>query len=511
MQEKSQLLMSFFNKLDKMVSLKIMNFVFFIIVTGVYVILFILVSANLRSAHLLWFDEAGQFWISKGLNHYSDPLQTPQGVSDVIENNINYNLDPGGFSILLYIWTKASNSFLWLRLLPFLFFTGTIVAFIYLSYKWTKNLKIGLLMGFLPFLFPSIVSMGIEIRAYSMEYLGVVLAIISIESLKDKASNFRFFIFGSLLSIFMASRYSIIIVIFTTSLCMVSLIWIAYKRPQDKALALFLYAFPILITISFIYLFTLSHQNPELSKLFYLPYLIDDWRLLYKPNENFYYLLFILFLVFILILSLGRKSIISKYQTLLFVAVMSNLLFIALSFMGKYPWMPTASKGLPYFMTTLLCFSFILGEILLYYLKKPNSMKYVSLLFVVLASLYIFTNSPSLESKNQKFILCLENIDYKNTSNIYVDRWNNPVVRYLFEYGILKPLQVDNYPEKFTFQNLRNFRQLGISLDEWYQSQPKMNDLLEYDVLITSELYNHGENDKWILLNGCETGVYVKK
>jgi hypothetical protein len=486
-----QSILSFLNKLDEMIFSKIKDKVFFTIVAGIYIVLFAVVSANLSNPYL-WFDEAGQFWISKGLNHYSNPLQNPNGLSDVIVNNANHNLDPGGFSILLHFWTEISNSFLWLRLLPFLFFIGTIISFIYLSYKWTRNFKIALLMGFLPFLFSQFISMGFEIRAYSMEYLGAVLAIVSVESLKEKISYFRLFIWGCLLSIFMTSRYSIIIIIFATSLCVVLLIWISYKKFRDKLLALFLYALPIFITLSLIYFFTLSHQNPELSKLAYLDYLIDDWTLLYKPIENLYYLLFVFFLVFILIFSLRKKTIFLKYQTLLFVSITSNFLFIALAFLGKYPWLPTDKRGLPYFVITLLCFSFILGEFLLYYLKTPSFIKYISVLIIVVSFLYIYQNSLIREADDQDFLGCLGNIDYKNVSNIYVDRWGNPEVRYLFEYGILKPLQSGNYPEKFTFQDLPNFSSLHIStLDEWYQTQPKMNDLLEYDLLITPELADY--------------------
>ena len=39
----------------------------------------------------------------------------------------------------------------------------------------------------------------------------------------------------------------------------------------------------------------------------------------------------------------------------------------------------------------------------------------------------------------------------------------------------------------------------------------KMNDLLEYDLLITPELYNQGSNDQWSALNGCDRWAFVKR
>jgi hypothetical protein len=510
--EKLHLIVSFLRKLIEIRSGKKSAKLFLVIVTGIYMILFIMVSANIKNPYL-WFDEAGQFWISKGLNHYSSPLQVPKGLSDVIINNAKYNFDPGGFSILLHFWTEISNSYIWLRLLPFLFFIGTIVAIIYLFYKWTRNIHIALIMGFLPFLFSRIVSMGFEIRAYSMEYLGVVLVIVAIESIKAKISFIRLFWWGCSLSIFMTSRYSIIIIIFTASLYVVLLIWNSYKRFGEKALALIFFGIPIFITLAFVYFFALLRQNPEVSKLFYLTYLIDDWRLLYKPINNFYYLLFVIFLIIVFIFSIRRKSFLSKYQALIFVSVASNLLFIVLSFMGKYPWVPLDKRGLPYFMITLLCFSTILGEILVHFFKNPSIIKYISILIMILLSLYIRKDSM-VRNNQSEYLLCLGNIDYKNINKIYADRWADPEIRYLFEYGALKPLALGNYPEKITFPKLTGFTGFNrwiMTKDEWYLSQPKMNNLLEYDLLIIPELELYSENDRWTLFDNCQTGVYIKK
>lgn len=499
--------MSFVNKIEKKLPAKI----FIIIVTVVYFITFIGVSANIRDPYL-WFDEAGQFWISKGLNHYSNPLQVPKGLSDVIINNAAYNMDPGGFSILLHFWTEISNSYLWLRLLPFLFFIGTIGTIIYLSYRWTRNINIALLLGFLPFLFSSIVSMGFEIRAYSMEYLGVILTIVALESLKAKISSARLFIWSCIFSIFVTSRYSIIIVVFIASVYVVFLVWKSNKLFWGKAFALFLYSLPLFASLAYIYFFAFRIQNPKIDKLIYLSYLIDDWRLLYKPISNFLYLLFVIFLVFAFVISLKRKSIFYKYQALLFVTVASNLSFILLSFLGKYPWEPLTNYGLPYFIITLLCFSSLLGEILVYFLTTPSSYKYISVLVVVLLSLYI--RKDGMVRKNpDSYLSCIGNIDYKNINAIYIDRWANPEVRFLFEYGVLKPLEIGNYPKKFTFQKIPAHNLLlDISPDEWTRLQPKMNNLIEYDLLIIPQLESSGElNNNWTLFDGCKNGVFIKK
>ena len=145
----------------------------------------------------LWFDEAGQFWIAKGLNHDSDPMSATGGILEVIKNNQNYNLDPGGFSLLLHFWSFVGNGYLWLRLLPFLFFVLTIIGFIYLAYRWTGNKYTAVLMGFIPMIIPMIYHEAFEVRAYSMEVLGVVAGAIAIDSLQRKI-NYNNVVIGAM-------------------------------------------------------------------------------------------------------------------------------------------------------------------------------------------------------------------------------------------------------------------------------------------------------------------------
>ena len=123
----------------------------------------------------LWFDESGQFWISKGLNHYSEVYAASGGLSDVIENNRHYNLDPGGFSVLLYFWLLINDSStLFLRLLPYLFFLGfASVVFLY-TYKSSKNILEAAFLTTLLFLWEVTANEMGEVRGYTMEMCGVV-------------------------------------------------------------------------------------------------------------------------------------------------------------------------------------------------------------------------------------------------------------------------------------------------------------------------------------------------
>ena len=352
--------------------------IFLLLIVGSFLFVTGTISQNVNNPDL-WFDEAGQFWISQGLNHYSAPLQNPAGIASIIENNAIHNLDPGGFSILLRLWSQISNAYPWLRLLPLLFLIGTISLFIYLSYKWTGSFSSALLVGFIPLLFSNVVFMGSEVRAYSMEYFGVILGVAAIYSIQKKLSYGNLFLWGVVLSFFLTSRYSIIITTFSCSLYIIYLIVRSRLSNWNKFKSIFIYALPILITLTCIYLFTLRIQNPEIIQLFYLPYLIDYWKLLIYPSNHLIYMISILSLFVILIYALkSKKSTLQKYLPVLFVAVSSNIIFILISFLGKYPWVPLDKRGLPYFILTLLCGTALIGEIFTRLMNLSNKLVYLS-------------------------------------------------------------------------------------------------------------------------------------
>lgn len=105
---------------------------------------------------------------------------------------------------------------------------------------------------------------------------------------------------------------------------------------------------------------------------------------------------------------------------------------------------------------------------------------------------------------------CLVKINFRKFDEIYVDRWETPAIRYLFEYGILKNESRTKYPQYFTFADPPIHNQHNATREDYYKQQPKMNELIDYDLLIAPELDNYGEKDKWKLVNGCSYGVYIK-
>ena len=471
----------------------------------------IIVSRNLTDP-FLWFDEAGQFWISKGLNHYSEPLQPTGNLTAVIKNNAGYNLDPGGFSLSLHFWSHISTAPTWLRVLPFLFYLGAISAFIYLAYRWTQHIFLAITVGILPLLFGNIINMGFEIRAYSMEYLGVLLGVIAIEALRARPTKVRLLIWSLVISFFLTSRYAIIPIYFVISLCVMRVIFLMKVSKKEKILRIAVYALPLLITLFFIYFFALRFQNPQLEELPYLPYLANDWKNIFSPITNLGYLIVIAVLVLAFVLSLVKsQKNLKNYQLLILITIVCNILFIIFSWMGIYPWAPLARSGLPFFILSLLCVAAIGGEMLKQLLDKTPQFGYIAVIILSIAALLIQKNHLMVRYEKDPFLDCLEGLNFAEFQDIYVDRWASPEIRYLFEFGSLKNFSGNAYPNHFDIVQFQShvFHENKITREAWYQAQPKMSELTAYDLLIVPELSEFSSSDMWMLAPGCDSGVFI--
>jgi hypothetical protein len=482
--------------------------IYLVVILGIYIITFGAISRYLTSPYIP-FDEVGQFWISKGLNHDSAPFAKANGVIDVIENNKYYNLDPGGFGITLHFWTYVSNYHIWVRLLPFLFFTGIVLSFIYLSYIWLKNIHVALLMGFIPILVPLVFDTAFIVRAYSMESMGTLIGIVGLERLKRKLTYKHLFLWGCIFSFFMTSRYSEIIVVFIVSLYVLYLIFTSGSTLKQKLLSVVIYSAPLIITLNYIYFFALRFHDT--TPLGYLPYLSLDKGLLTVP-ENLIFLCVLGVLTVLFILK-KRYPVIKRYEILLFVTIAANILFMVLSFLGRHPWAPLCNRCISMFLLVVLCVSEFGGEILKYFLRKPTIAKYCMVMFLLTGVIY-----------HNRYVLFVRGVAYytyayilktnfEKYHHIYVDRSETPAIRYLFEYGALKSKKNGLYPDKFTFTKFGRQSDVGKSNNEtyckFYEKCPKMNDLLDYDLLITPELFCHGNNDKWKILEGT-TYFFIK-
>jgi hypothetical protein len=414
--------------------------------------LILLIIWEFKFSPYLWFDEAGQFWIAKGLNHYSDPLQQEQGVAAVIENNAYYNMDPGGFSILLHFWSKLGGSHFWLRVLPLLFFILSIAACVILFYKWTRNPFMAVLAGFTPLFIPVVINLSVELRAYSMEIAGTVIGLIAIVSLSNKLSYKRLFLWGCVLSFFMTSRYAEVIVIFVYSLAILNIIICSGLSAKQKVFSAAAYALPLIVTVGCIYYFSLRIQNPGVNRMFYLTYLDASPGVLLQ-SKNLLYLFALVIILFLLLLS-NRYPLLKRYQLLLFSAFTINAIFLILSLAGKHPWNPFSAACVSMFLVTVICIAALFAALALPFFRSTYAKRFyfafAVLPVMIVLLLGFYTSTPRERTFASRLGFYYSGLD--RFQNMYVDAWESPSIRYMFEYGEYKRNAKGVYPDHFTFE-----------------------------------------------------------
>lgn len=477
-----------------------------------FISLFVLSLRNL-SYEYLWYDEAGQFWIFKGLNHDSNPMTEENGLSAVIDNNKSYNMDPGGFSIIGHYWTKFSNSIVWLRILPFLFLLGVSTCSAFIFKRLFNNKGITILALMLPFLYPILLNMGFEIRAYSMEVFGSTLLVWCLFRIKDNLSVSNLLVCFVLGAVFMSSRYAEVLVVVVAAIYAAYLVFRSQMNLSGKLLRLLAIGLPVAIGFAVIYLVSLRFQNPELNQLSYLQYLKNRPGLLIRPVNVLYLLSLVIFGAVLFVPRLRLKF--GHLEPLLAMCIGANLIFILVSFLGFYPWR-IGSKGN---LSVNYLFLLSLLALLLEWLR--NNVKYHNLAYVSIVAGIGFTmfwgfNGYLLPKKvNSAYPLqdmhCNTPYDFNiigspSIRKVFVECWENPYIRYAYEHGHLKDRSKGIYPDKFYLQKgvpHHNFPNRD-SILAWRSQVPEMNDLKGYDLVISSELFDWSKkgNDQWHRVEG---------
>lgn len=161
----------------------------------------------------MWWDESAQFWVSQGLSGDAAPFTPSRNLREVVCMNTFENLDPGGFSILLHLWTRLGTGLVHLRSLPLAFFFVGMAALGCLGWRLTRSPLFAVAAAALPCLYPAARYFGLEIRAYSMEMAGVALAALALVLVRERPSTGRAALLGIVCAAFLSSRYSFVFVV----------------------------------------------------------------------------------------------------------------------------------------------------------------------------------------------------------------------------------------------------------------------------------------------------------
>lgn len=445
-----------------------------------FIILFI-ISLNLNYP-FLWYDEAITFWIAKGINPDSLPYTEAGNFTKCIYYNKFFNLDPGGFSILLYFWTKISDNHFFLRILPFLLYIIFFYYLIKIIFIKIKDFSLSIFTSILITILFNYYTAAYELRGYSMELLTIVFSIyILVENQKN--INLKKIFFKSLIiCILMTSRYSsIIIVIISLVLMYLKNIKNIKDNKQQIYLTVVIYTPFILISI-LVYYFSYQTQKTFSDKLPYLNYLKDNPKLLFEFNN----LIFISILFYFLIILLKFKT---EYKYLILFTLLTNIIFIILSFLGKYPWDPMSSRcnviSFPIILTFLLTIKKTIIELI-----KKNNFKSAILCFTAFITINYSKQLYKRYDKPVELYSDILSINFSKKPQILVDRWSNLSLRYLYEYGNLKKYSTrHNYPQNFTLLSSKNkFLNTIKKTDIWYKNKIENLNIKKYDILITPEM-----------------------
>lgn len=434
------------------------TYIYFIVTTIIYIICLYLLGRNL-TFDTLWYDEAGQFFIAKGLNHYSSPLSPEGSIWDVLVQNSHYNQDPGGFSIILHFWSKLSNNIIWLRLLPFIFFIGAIVFTCLAVYEITTNKLVAYTSGLLLFALWG-GQIPYELRPYSMELCGMAYGLWMVFRLRKYKVNHlsEIFLYSVILCFFLTARYTIIMFCMVYTFFALYFIWKndIQRSVYHHILACLAFCLPLLCCVTYIYFLETKIQNSDLHSWEYIVYLYTShWPFkLYGLG----------LLLSIVLLKWTNKS----ARILTYLCLSINILFIILGYFKLLPWCFTGNKGGAFvwlLYITFFCISYSIIN------SRSFQSRYRSYyIYLTMACILIIFSSMLLSSlglwKDRQYSIgkVLNEIPSNSKLPILINEYLIPTLRFHYEY--VNHNNKIPYPEGFILLNGKPHSQYGKQEEE---------------------------------------------
>ena len=218
---------------------------------------------------------------------------------DVLVNNTRTNLDPGGFSILLYFWTFFAQDVLFLRILPYLFYLAGAFFVFKISRKYLNSLALSVIVTSTWFILPAVSQQAVELRAYTMEMFGTIFSVWYCITYKKELNEYsKLLLLSVFMAIFCTSRYGFILVAFAVSLWVMYVLFKGKKSWDDFFERMIFYSLPLLIMLILIYQYSLRFQDLRLGfHLWYVEYLSDGVRVFFKPISLIFYVVVAIALV----------------------------------------------------------------------------------------------------------------------------------------------------------------------------------------------------------------------
>lgn len=425
-----------------------------------------------------WFDESGQFWMAKGLNHYSEPNQAESNLKHVLINNSSFNKDPGGFTVLLHFWSMISNQPAFLRFLPLLFFILSMVLISKISVLLYPENNIAYFAGLILLFSGLLKKYAFELRPYSMEVFTTLLALYYCYKISQILSNRLYAFFtGISLALALTSRYAAFIAVGTLGLLI--LIEVLSKPTKDNFINFLLFSSPIMISSIMIYFFMLRTQIPKIEAPTYVTHLtIQSGN--YKDiflNQDAIKTFAPFFILIVLYVLSSQKGTFKKSKSYLTFSLIINGIFLVLSLTGKHPWAFTSKWDISTHALFIIALN-PLGIALIDWITEqviyPSIVSGLSIFLLIITS-GILANKYNLNDEvNSSVFSNFRDCDILPNSKILANVNSSGTIRYLFEYGPLK--MNDQIYQNISFFDDRHHQK---NQNSWW-----LNDIYQFDYVI---------------------------
>lgn len=258
------------------------------------------------------------------------PLSQNSSFFDIWQANRTYgSIDPGFFTLILHYWSLISTKTLWLRLLPFSFFLGSLIILIKIATPVKGKLYYGLFPLFLVFRDQLIMDHAYTIRPYAMEMMGTFFLfsfLLNFKALWKKES----IIYMLVLSFFLGSRYFFWI---NTVCAIFSFLWVERNLNFKVMLKLFFVPFIVgIILLAFTYSYQIKTLDLRYLNVNYDP--MNPWLLEVFKNINFR--LFLSFPIYLLFFK--KKHLNNKEKKILIFLFLSFCSYVLLSLLKISPF-----------------------------------------------------------------------------------------------------------------------------------------------------------------------------
>jgi hypothetical protein len=428
----------------------------------------------------VWYDETVQIWVAQGVHPLAPVGETLGSWRDVVRMNRRANLDPGGFSLWLHLWSKGGHGLAWLRLSAYIFFLLAGVLLARWAFELTGSALASGLAALIPLAYGLVLSFAFEIRAYSMEIAGVVASGYALHRAARDPSLVNHLVLGAVCSVFLWSRYSFVVMAAATLGALVCVRIRDVGRSRDELEKLACLLVPLLNSAALIYRFTLRYQTDLLhlgrshplgstDATIQAPEYVKQWVLRGQPSDALGPVLRENFLtapalpILLTLCALGLWPLLrhrreltdwpgsQSFAAIATMALLAQLFSAALSLAGWYPWYMGEKWSLYLHAVSIVCVLY-LAAACWHLARRSRAAPSVAAAAIALSVILTVRGAAFHRTHWADVSPALAELDTMSLrqGSVFVSIYDVPTLRYFYELGPQRGRGA--YPDAFRFE-----------------------------------------------------------